>query len=310
MQFVRVNPDGSTSFAGWAPHLDLEPLADADRPLLKDLLDAPWIRADQEQKAVALAAATLVPEHFKEVADRRVAHVDKTLAAVHERLTKEIAFWSDRWIKLKDDLAAGKDVRLNLDNVQTHPRTTSQGRLGEPQEGTAGDAARRRTARRSSSAGRWSCRPGCSASSAARGPRPVGRRRRRPQADRDARHAGRHRGPRRRKGHRVVDVSAEKCGWDLTSYPPAVERSPARPAAHRGQGPREGGDTVTVTRNEILYAFNQGDKFVLAIVFVNPDDSIEGPYYLAEPVPARTGLGRGQRELQHRATCSSGPEAR
>lgn len=26
LQFVRVNPDGSTSFAGWAPHLDLEPL--------------------------------------------------------------------------------------------------------------------------------------------------------------------------------------------------------------------------------------------------------------------------------------------
>ncbi len=59
-----------------------------------------------------------MPEHFKEVADRRVAHVDKTLAAVHERLTKEIAFWTDREIKLKDDLATGKDVRLNLDNVK------------------------------------------------------------------------------------------------------------------------------------------------------------------------------------------------
>lgn len=44
--------------------------------------------------------------------------VDKTLAAVHERLVKEINFWSDRYIKLQDDIAAGKDVRLTLENVR------------------------------------------------------------------------------------------------------------------------------------------------------------------------------------------------
>jgi hypothetical protein len=98
MQFIRVNPDGSASFAGWAPHLDLEPLPGwetenlkaltrPDHPL-RTLLDAPWIRTNQEQRAVALAAGTLVPEHFKEVSERRIEHVDKTLAAVHERLTK------------------------------------------------------------------------------------------------------------------------------------------------------------------------------------------------------------------------------
>jgi superfamily II DNA or RNA helicase len=118
LQFVRVAPDGSAAFAGWAPHLDLEAIGPADRMLLKALLAAPWIRTDQEQRALALAAATLVPEHFQEVAERRIAHVDKTLAAVHERLTKEINFSSDRWLKLKDDQAAGKDVRLNLENAR------------------------------------------------------------------------------------------------------------------------------------------------------------------------------------------------
>jgi hypothetical protein len=92
------------------------------------VLSAPWIRADQEQRALALAAATLVPEHFQEVAGRRIAHVDKTLAAVHERLTKEIAFWSDRWIKLKEDQEAGKDVRLNLENAR-RTVTDLEGRL-------------------------------------------------------------------------------------------------------------------------------------------------------------------------------------
>ena len=42
----------------------------------------------------------------------------------------------------------------------------------------------------------------------------------------------------------------------------------------------KGATTITVTRNEILYAVNQGDKFVLAIVFAGPDDSTDGPHYL------------------------------
>jgi len=80
--------------------------------------NAPWLKANFEQRALALAAATLVPEHYQEIASRRIAHVDKTLSAVHERLTKEIAYWSDRFLKLTDDKAAGKDVRLNIENVR------------------------------------------------------------------------------------------------------------------------------------------------------------------------------------------------
>ena len=274
MQFIRVNPDGSAEFAGWAPHLDLEPLPDADRPLLKDLLAAPWIRTDQEQKAVALAAGTLVPDHFKEVADRRVAHVDKTLAAVHERLTKEIAFWTDREIKLKDDLATGKDVRLNLDNVKKtldDLRSRLEGRkkelqaMRQVQNGTP-VIARRGAGR----AGR----------AAPQGPR------RRPGARAPADAAARKRietlamqaviKAEEARGHRVVDVSAQKCGWDVSSYPP----NSTDPKHIEVKGRVKGADTITVTRNEILYAFNQGEKFVLAIVFVNPDDSTEGPYYL------------------------------
>ena len=53
----------------------------------------------------------------------------------------------------------------------------------------------------------------------------------------------------------------------------------------------KGADTVTVSRNEILYAFNQGDKFVLAIVLVNPDDSADGPYYIRNPFDQEPGWG-------------------
>ena len=48
---------------------------------------------------------------------------------------------------------------------------------------------------------------------------------------------------------------------------------------------------IAVTRNEMLYAFNQGDKFVLAIVLVNEDDSHEGPYYIRRPFDGEPGWG-------------------
>jgi hypothetical protein len=70
-------------------------------PLIEDVLAAPWITQDLEQVALAHASTHLVPEHFDEVRTRRETSVDKTLAAVHERLVKEINFWSDRYIKLR-----------------------------------------------------------------------------------------------------------------------------------------------------------------------------------------------------------------
>ena len=44
----------------------------------------------------------------------------------------------------------------------------------------------------------------------------------------------------------------------------------------------KGQDTLTVTRNEILAGFNQGDKFLLAIVLVDGDRH-EGPFYVRQP---------------------------
>ena len=49
------------------------------------------------------------------------------------------------------------------------------------------------------------------------------------------------------------------------------------------KGRVRGADTITVKRNEILYALNQGDRFVLAIVLVDEDDTSDGPYYLTRP---------------------------
>jgi hypothetical protein len=293
LQFVRVNPTGKASFAGWAPHLDYAALAASDRPLLANLLQSDWIRTDQEQRAIALAATTLVPEHYREVATRRIAHVDKTLAAVHERLTKEIAFWSDRWMRLKEDQEAGKDVRLNLDNIQ---RTINdlEGRLenrkkelqsmrhvtngtpivlggalivpigllrklrGEP----APDAAI----------------PGFSADPEAR----LHIEQLAMNAVRNAEEA---------RGCRIVDVSAQKCGWDITSYAPAVDGKLPEARHIEVKGRVKGATTVTVTKNEIFESWNQGVKYHLAIVIIGEDDSIDGPHYVPHPFKEEPGWG-------------------
>jgi hypothetical protein len=94
------------------------------------------------------------------------------------------------------------------------------------------------------------------------------------------------------RGCKVVDVSAEKCGWDLTSYPPMVDGK-LRDARHiEVKGRIRGADTITVTRNEILYALNQAEKFVLAIVLVDEhDDTVDGPYYVRNPFSAEPGWG-------------------
>lgn len=311
LQFVRVAPDGKASFAGWAPHLDLEPLASTDRALLADILDAPWIRADQEQRALALAAATLVPEHVQEVSGRRVAYVDKVLAAVHERLTKEIAFWSDRWLKLKEDQAAGKDTRLNLENAR---RTVSdlEGRLENRKKEL--QAMRHVTSATPVALGGALVVPAgllrrlrgeslddvavatFSADAAARA-----------RIERLAMEAVRQ--AEEVCGCRVVDVSAQKCGWDLTSYPLAVDGRQPEARHIEVKGRVKGATTVTVTRNEILYALNQADKFLLAIVQVHPDDTVDGPHYLRNPFDQEPGWGVASVNYDLNALLAKGARA-
>jgi hypothetical protein len=293
LQFVRVRPDGKASFAGWAPHLDLEPLPEAERALLKDVLDAPWLSSGQETRAMSLAATTLVPEHYGEVAQRRIDHVEKTLNAVHERLSKEIAFWQDRWLKLKDDAEIGKDVRLNLQNVE---RTLGdlQGRLDSRKMEL--QAMRHVVNGTPVVLGAALIVP-AGLMNKLRGDKPTDPVAAIFAADAVARSRIEHlamsavRQAEEARGCFVVDVSAAKCGWDLTSYPPAVDGRQPDPKHIEVKGRVKGASTITITRNEMLYAFNQGDKFVLAIAIVGEDDSIDGPHYITSPFDREPGWG-------------------
>jgi hypothetical protein len=93
------------------------------------------------------------------------------------------------------------------------------------------------------------------------------------------------------QGCRVKDVAAAKCGWDITSYPAAVDGKHPDARHIEVKGRAKGADTVTITRNEMLYALNQSDKFILAIVQINEDESIDSVHYLRNPFDSEPPWG-------------------
>tara|TARA_R110001583_G_scaffold66746_3_gene191491 strand:+ start:13977 stop:17516 length:3540 start_codon:yes stop_codon:yes gene_type:complete len=286
LQFVEIDEQGHATNAGWAPHLDLQPIDDYDRKLVADVLQGSWLNNNLEALALHHTSQKLVPEHYEEVKGRRERQADKTLAAVNERLVKEINFWSDRYIKLKDDVDAGKQPRMQpemarrrvddltarleqrkteltaLKNVVSSTPVVIGGALVIPQ----GLLAHRKGETQFS----------VDAEARARIERVA------MNAVMDAERAF---------GYRVSDVGAEKCGWDVTSRPPANDDGSIKPDRHiEVKGRAKGQSTITVSRNEIIYGLNQSDKFILAIVVVD-GDSHEGPFYVKEPFKVEPDFG-------------------
>ncbi|MFN8410370.1 MAG: helicase-related protein [Flavobacteriales bacterium] len=283
LQFVRIHADGRAEQAGWAPHLDLQPISPADKRLVADVLQAPWITQDLEQLALGYASSRLVPAHFAEVRNRREQWVDKTSAAVRERLIREINYWTDKHEDWTRKQQAGQDQRLNIDKTRKtiedmrarlrtreqelqdmrHVVNTTPVVLGGALVIPAGLLAQRNG------------EPGWTADAAARS-----------RVERLAMEAVI--AAERAKGHTVVDVSAEKCGWDITSMPPVVGELIPEPRHIEVKGRAKGQTTITVTRNEMLYGLNQKEKFLLAVVIVDSDRT-EGPFYIREPFTEEPG---------------------
>ena len=88
-------------------------------------------------------------------------------------------------------------------------------------------------------------------------------------------------------GHQAKDVSQLKCGYDIESLLPAElrdgEGNPLRFIEVKGRV--RGARTVTVSKNEILTAFNKPEEYILAIVEVDGDGCRAS--YLRKPFSER-----------------------
>lgn len=286
LQFVEIDQNGSAFHAGWAPHLDLQPIDGNDLKLVQDILDAPWISTNLEGLALNHASQHLVPEHYQEVKARRERQADKIMAAVKSRLVKEINYLSDRVIKLQDDVKAGKQPRVQPENLRRRvdeltERLNQRMRELESMKSVVSSTPVVIGGALVIPQGLLAQRKGettfCADAEA------------RSRIEMVAMNAVM--GVERGFGYEVKDVSAEKCGWDVTARRPANPDGSLKPDRHiEVKGRAKGQCTITVSRNEIIYALNQTDKFLLAIVIVDGDNH-DGPHYIRNPFNSEPDFG-------------------
>ena len=82
----------------------------------------------------------------------------------------------------------------------------------------------------------------------------------------------------RRLGFEPVDRENDRLGYDIES----LIKNEGRLRFLEVKGRAAGADTVTVTKNEILYSLNKPEDFILAIVEFHPDGS-HRTHYIRKP---------------------------
>ena len=285
MLYVELDPVGNPRHVNYAPYLDYRPL-DNGEPGVDAILARPecaWISRDLEQKAQGHAVAHVVPEHLKEVRDGRLALIAKTEAAVKDRLTKEITYWDHRAEQLKHQEQAGKpNARLNsdearkrADNLQMRlqkrlhdlkleaqlsplPPVVLGGLLVVP-AGLLAAMAGKPSAK--------STGPIDTQLSASRARAIV------METEREL-------------GFDPTDREFERLGYDIESRVPGTGRLRFLEV----KGRVSGADTITVTKNEILYSVNKPEEFILAMVEFR-DDNTHQVHYLRRPFQREPDFG-------------------
>ncbi len=282
MQFVFFDELGNSTLGGHAPYLDYEAPDEEELQLIQPIAQESWIKKDLEKAALSYSVEKLVPDHLEEVKSRRESYVDQTLRAVHARLTKEINYWSHRYSKLKTEVEAGRQPRIQPENARRRAED-----LTERLENRTAELNKQRSVisstpiivgcalvvpqgwldqKQSKPTPAWSADPVARRRIELAGMRAV------------MEHE-------RQLGFEPIDVSSENHGWDILSR---GKNGDVRFVEVKGRV--AGSTTITVTKNEILAALNQPDRFFLAIVLVEGDE-VDGPHYIQEPFDTEPGFG-------------------
>lgn len=284
MLHVEMDSAGTAKHLNYAPYLDFRPLRD-DEPTVEEILSLPecaWISRDLEQKAQGYAISHVVPDHFKEVNDRRVELIAKTEAAVKDRLTKEINYWDHRAQELKLQEQAGK-INAKLNSGEAGKRADIlQARLHKRLEELKLEASL--SALPPVVLGGMLIVPAgllakMSPGTAAPGPC---------SGDTQAA-AARARAIimdiERGLGFNPIDREFEKLGYDIESHIPNTGKL----RFIEVKGRISGAQTVTVTHNEIIYSLNKPEDFILAIVEFDGDS--HRVHYIRRPFQREPDFG-------------------
>jgi hypothetical protein len=268
MLYVELDAGGTTRHLHYAPYLDYRPLADGE-PGVAAILERPecaWIDREIERKAEGYAVVHVVPAHLKEVKGARLELIARTEVAVKDRLTKEITYWDHRAEQLKLQEQAGKP-NAKLNSAEARKRADQlQGRLQKRLEELKLEA-QISPLPPVVLGGMLVVPAGLLAAMAGRSPAASA-----DSVDTQA-SAARARavvmGVERALGFEPTDREFERLGYDIESRVPGIGKL----RFIEVKGRVAGADTISVTRNEILYAFNKPDDFILAVVeFLDGDE--------------------------------------
>ena len=281
--YVEMRESGEVRHLHYAPYLDYRPLAE-DEPAAPAILARPelgWVVRGLEQRAQSYAIASVVPEHVEEVRRNRLGWIDKARAAVKERLTREIAHWDHRAEELRLRENAGKSgMRLNSSEARRRAeelRSRLEARMREL------DREAQLSALPPTLLGGLVVVPlGLMAEMTGR-PVPA------PSADTQASAAWARAvvmEAERALGFEPVDREFERLGYDIESR----DSVRGRLRFIEVKGRAAGAQTLTVTRNEVLYSLNKPDDFILAMVEFSGDGG-ERVRYLRRPFQKEPDFG-------------------
>ncbi|MFN4857666.1 MAG: helicase-related protein [Pseudanabaena sp.] len=287
MHYVEIDAEGHTQDAGYAPYLDYRPLREDEQSQMPTLLAQYTFSQEIESKAIGYAIAHLVPQHFAEIRDRREKLIDKTIAAVKERLAKEISHWDRRANELSAQELAGKP-NAKLNSARARQRADDlEARMKKRLDELAQE--RQLTRLPPIVVGSALIIP----ASVFTPPSIVEKESVNDRADYEARRRVELRAMAAvmaqevQLGFKPVDVSDRRCGYDIESYV-----GDGRLRLLEVKGRVEGADTVTVTKNEILVALNKPESYLLAMVKVPQDeDALCAVRYVQQPFQREPDFG-------------------
>ena len=275
--FVRFDADGAAGDAGPAPYLDCRPLRAGERMRAAAPAQAGRFGDSLEDRARAFAAAELAPRCLREARERLLPEIDKVEAAVRERLRREIAYLQRRALELEAEERAGGAPRLNSANLRSQSEEL-EARL----ESRLAELRRRRdlAAAAPEICGAALVVPAARLAAAAESPAADLAE----APDADARAAAEAAAMRavmdceRALGHDPRDVSTEDRGYDIESRAAGTGR--LRFVEVKGR--RADARAVTITRNEMLAAWNARGAYILALVPLESGFA-HAPIYLLDP---------------------------
>lgn len=276
--FVTLTPDGQASAAGPAPYLDAEPLPDSARSAARHVLAQPWLAGGVEQLASSWAVNHQQPEHLAQVRARLVPHLEKTAAAVRQRLQQQVNWLHSEATRLRDELAAGRTGRVRQSPERMEGRARElEARLDVRSESLAAEA--QLAAKTPTVVGAALIIPAGLVPGVPSGP-PVDTtisERRAVDLVLAAEHA---------LGRVPVEMPRNNPGFDVRST--AADGSTVFLEV---KGRVAGAEDFFVTYNEVLFGKNAGAHHRLALVSVHPDGPAHDELrYLTDPF-AHTELG-------------------